>query len=78
MTILPPQCLACIHLSEGGPLTCAAYPKGIPTAILDGRHDHREPWPGDKGIRFQPRPDTTITIDALLAAQQAVSSDDLE
>jgi hypothetical protein len=35
--------------------TCDAYPDGIPPAILSWEHDHRAPFPGDKGILFEPR-----------------------
>ena len=34
--------------------TCAAFPKGIPAGILDGRFDHTQPHTGDHGIRFEP------------------------
>lgn len=37
------QCLACKHLGE--PLTCKAFPKGIPKEILDGKIDHSKPIP---------------------------------
>jgi hypothetical protein len=33
---------------------CKAFPKGIPKAIAEGRHDHREPYAGDHGVRFTP------------------------
>jgi hypothetical protein len=46
------QCLECKHYT--GVLTCAAYPAGIPEAILTGEHDHRQPYPGDQGITFAP------------------------
>lgn len=61
MTIIP-QCFDCRHFRVAKapdptvPLTCDAFPDGagIPHAILLARHDHREPFPGDRGIRFEP------------------------
>lgn len=66
----PTQCLDCRHLkAERTRLvaqakqpgeepvvayTCTAFPKGIPKAIDEGRHDHREPYKGDHGVRFAP------------------------
>ena len=50
------QCLYCRWGKAGLPPTCAAYPQGIPEAILANQHDHHHPYPGDKGIRFEPKP----------------------
>jgi len=54
-----PQCLDCKHRfphETGKPMHCAALPEKIPVIILKNRHDHREPYPGDNGIRFEPVP----------------------
>jgi hypothetical protein len=48
-------CGMCEHLQEGTGLTCKAFPKGIPQAVLRGEVDHREPVEGDHGTRFKRR-----------------------
>jgi hypothetical protein len=55
-----PQCYDCKHRRhERGPLSCDAFPAGVPDAIKLGSHDHREPFPGDNGILFfEPLPAT--------------------
>lgn len=50
------QCVLCSHYRFD--YTCEAFPEGIPLVIFTGEHDHREPFPGDHGIRFEPRPET--------------------
>ncbi|MGD8441011.1 MAG: hypothetical protein PVG53_10775 [Holophagae bacterium] len=47
------QCVWCRHRSSNG-RRCRAYPDGIPDAILRNRHDHRLPYEGDSGLRFEP------------------------
>ena len=49
-----PQCIFCTRLRAGN--KCVAFPQGIPPAISSNRHDHREPFPGDDGILFDPEP----------------------
>ena len=55
------QCALCRHLTPNEPTgrgrTCTAFPQGIPQEILQNRFDHRKPYPGDHGIRFQAEED---------------------
>jgi hypothetical protein len=67
-TRLPPQCLACVHwispfdrtdagAHEPEPVQiCAGFPlpAGIPDDIWWNRADHRQPHPGDHGVRWEP------------------------
>jgi len=46
------QCMKCRH--DRGGRSCKAFDE-IPFDILTGRHDHREPYPGDGGILFEPK-----------------------
>jgi hypothetical protein len=58
MTIGPrSQCSTCARFvspwaSPNYRATCAAFPQGIPQAVLDNTLDHREPVDGDNGIRW--------------------------
>ena len=48
------QCVSCARKRAG--VRCEAYgDRDIPAAILMNRHDHREAYPGDHGLRFDPR-----------------------
>lgn len=50
-----PPCSTCKHRDPASPSRCRAFPNGIPTQILLAKHDHRRPFPGDRGIRYEPR-----------------------
>jgi len=67
MIVLTPLCHRCLHWrrDEFDGFRCAAFPDGIPSAILEGDHDHREAYDGDGGIRFEegtPTLDESLTI----------------
>lgn len=50
------QCAFCRHFdkSRRDGNFCAAFFSGIPREIIDGTHDHRRPYKGDHGVRFEP------------------------
>jgi hypothetical protein len=50
----PKPCTSCVRWHRGT-LTCEAYPGRIPDAILDGREQHRTPYPGDRGLQYLAR-----------------------
>jgi len=60
MTIGPaPLCLNCIHFHDRDAdryPSCDAFPQGIPERIFYEAFNHRRPYPGDQGIRFERKP----------------------
>ena len=54
-TVGRPMCFSCVHL-RAEDMTCPAFPDGIPAAIMQSEHDHRQAYPGDGGIRYERRP----------------------
>jgi hypothetical protein len=58
LLVLADQCLGCRHLVTIR--TCCAFPEGIPLPIAASRHDHREPFPGDGGLRHAPSQDPRL------------------
>lgn len=55
-TIKTPICFGCKHFK--GNMTCDAFPDGIPEDIRLSRHDHRDAYPGDNGVRYEPKDHT--------------------
>lgn len=64
------QCLLCIHYA-GGPFgaVCKAFPSALPVEILGNEFDHRRPFVGDDGVRFEPRPDARPGLLARVLAE---------
>lgn len=50
----PPICYNCKHLkpTKKETFVCDAFPGGIPGDIVNNVADHRKPFEGDRGIRF--------------------------
>lgn len=61
MKLITPQCHSCEWFDYAHPeiARCRVFQDGIPLAILTNKADHRFPYPGDQGFRFQPKMDQT-------------------
>jgi hypothetical protein len=49
------QCGFCRHLLRATPdgLPCVAFPDGVPDELYYNKRDHRKPYPGDHGVRWE-------------------------
>lgn len=52
------QCLFCVHYL--GDWKCEAFEDGIPIQIIEGEHDHSQPFEGDNGIQYKRIPRKVI------------------
>lgn len=52
----PSQCQTCKHrhFHDDTRIACDAFRTQIPTPILIGEFDHRNAYPGDNGVRYEP------------------------
>jgi hypothetical protein len=60
---VPASCHTCAH-RRFTTLGCDAFPDEIPPEIIRGRHDHKTPYAGDRGVMYEPmrqRPQRTKT-----------------
>lgn len=66
MTIMP-QCTFCKHFQgfHGMAGLCSAFPKGIPTKIMNNEVDHKHPYPGDRNIHWEQSADTLESLGAI-------------
>jgi hypothetical protein len=56
------SCQTCAHRFPTDAGRCDAFPGGIPGEILDGLNLHRELYPGDRGIRYEPVVRPTVAL----------------
>jgi len=51
-SLYPRYCMLCKHFDDPAAWSCKAFDK-IPKDIWEGEADHREPYEGDGGFRFE-------------------------
>lgn len=52
LPVVSQTCFSCRHWQPGD-RTCTAFPEGIPLPIWMGENNHRQPYAGDHGIRYE-------------------------
>ena len=62
MKSLKKPCYDCLHFRDSKAGRCDAFPDQIPRKIWSGKSLHREPFPGDRGMQFEPRMTEFLTI----------------
>jgi excisionase family DNA binding protein len=49
------RCFECKYFRGARQGKCEAFPDQIPSEIWSGNIEHNKPFPGDRGISFQPK-----------------------
>lgn len=75
-SLAPPICAGCTHrIGDLREPKCAAFSSGIPREVVLSRVDHRLPYPGDQGIRFDPVDPYHAALAAFMFASTEEESD---
>ena len=67
MKIPKTPCYRCKHFLGSNSGKCEAFPGQVPEQIWSGKNLHRDPFPNDRGFRFEPN----IAMEFLTISQVA-------